>query len=613
MAYLKIIIFLFFTTQVYCESIVINNKTNDLDILSSSSIFIDKTRKLTVSDIIKKDKEFLQNKESVLVFGYDPKINVWLRFTITNNTNKKVSKIIEYDNALTTDIEFFNSSKINEKKRDGLFYINTNRKSFTPIFKISVAANTSTTYYVKATSSITTLIVKLTLWNETEFYKEEIKHQLVLGLFFGSMLILGLYNLFIYFFTKDKSYLFYVMYIFGTIAHHLIYVGFANIYLLNQEAIIFIIKNASILAAFPIFSIALFTKSFLRLESSSKLTTILNIFLFLIPFSVILFALFEELNIFRNLLSIIFLLYIVLITLHQAIMKNRQAYFILFGWIIIFISILSMFLSSVGVFDIGEYSSYLIEIALVSEAIIFAIALADRINSLQKEKHEINRRLIKYQKNETEKLSKKVNEKTENLQKTLNEKNLLLKELNHRVKNNMQTIVSLIRLQSDEIKDKKLKDILLTIQNRINAMSHLHELLYSQEDISYVNAYEYFEALIDEVKSSYDNNIKIKLHIESNLEMEQAIYCGLILNELITNSCKYAFTNNKGSIDIKLFKKGKEFTLMVKDNGIGYDKNISTTSLGLVLVETLAKEQLDGKLSIDVQNGVETSIIWKEN
>lgn len=615
MLYIKIILLFFLSLQLYAEPILINNNSNDkfLDLLSSSDIFIDETRTLNIHEIIK--KEFKKNKKNILSFGYDPKINVWLRFTIKNNTNKELLKIIEYANALTTDIELFNANNLNDKKQEGLFHTNINRNSFNPIFKISIKRNSQETYYIKAASSITTLIVKLKLWNENDFYKKEIKHQLILGLFFGSMLILGLYNLFIYFFTKDKSYLFYVMYIFGIIAHQLIYVGFANIYLLKQETIIFIVNNASILVAFPIFSIGLFTKSFLQLKKSSKLNTILNIFLLLIPISLLIFTFTSDFNKYRNLLSIIFLLYILLLTIYQVINKNRQAYFILFGWIVIFLSVLLMFLSSIGVFNIYEYFSYVIEIALVSEAIIFSIALADRINSLQKEKNDINEKLIKQQKNETLSLSKKVEEKTENLQKTLNEKSLLLKELNHRVKNNMQTIVSLIRLQSDEIKDDKLKDILLTIQNRINAMSHLHELLYSQENISQVNAYDYFETLIEEVKSSYENDIELYLKIECNLEMEQAIYCGLILNELITNSFKYAFLNNasNGSIHINLSKKDKEFTLVVKDNGIGYDTKKTTTSLGLVLINILATQQLDGKITIDAKNGVRTSITWREN
>jgi two-component sensor histidine kinase len=190
---------------------------------------------------------------------------------------------------------------------------------------------------------------------------------------------------------------------------------------------------------------------------------------------------------------------------------------------------------------------------------------------------------------------------------------LLLKELNHRVKNNMQTIVSLIRLQSDEIENKKLKDILLTIQNRIGAMGHLHELLYKQNNISFIDVYEYFELLIEEVRDSYDSYITINLNIKTKLKIEDTIYCGLIINELITNSFKYAFPNKNGTINISLEKENENVKLIVCDDGIGFDKNSKTSSLGLTLVKTLAVNQLRGEINIDIKNGVSTTIIWNEN
>lgn len=255
----------------------------------------------------------------------------------------------------------------------------------------------------------------------------------------------------------------------------------------------------------------------------------------------------------------------------------------------------------------------LLKLHLYQKQLFFSIALANRINSLQKEKDDANRRLILHQENETKRLSKKVAIRTKDLKETLIEKELLLKELNHRVKNNMQTIVSLIRLQADEIENDKLQDILVTIQNRINAMSHLHELLYKQDNISHINTYEYFEILVEEVKDSYDKDVDIYLDIKTNIKMEQAVYCGLILNELLTNSFKYAFPNFIGTVDIKLTKEQNKITLIVKDNGIGFKQSSSYNSLGLTLVNTLAVNQLKGEISIDTKNGVETKIVWEDN
>lgn len=612
MIYIKLILILIINISLYANPISIDENTEKINILSHSKIYIDKSRVLTIKDIEKKQNEFQANNKKVLGFGYDPKINVWVKFTIFNNSKKKIKKTIEYDNALTTDIEFYNFDKKYEKLKEGLFNTNKKRSSLNPTFNINLEPKETKTYYIKTTSKITTLIIKLSLWKPQEFVNKEFFHQLALGLFFGAMIILGIYNLFIFFFTKEISYLFYVLYIFGIVLHHSIYVGLANIYLLNQDSIKTIVENASILVAFPILSLALFTKYFLQIKNYPLLNKILNFLLFVILISIIVFSLTEEFNRYRNLLSIVLLSYLLYLTVYLSYKRKREAFFILFGWAIIFTSVLFMFLSSLGIFDIYKYFQYIVEIALVLEAIVFSIALADRINSLQNEKNDINEKLILQEKTETKRLSKKVKEKTKHLSKALDEKDLLLKELNHRVKNNMQTIVSLIRLQNDEIKDKKLQYVLLTIQNRINAMSHLHELLYRQDDISHINAYEYFEVLIEEVKYSYEEkDILIDLDIQADLEMEQAIYCGLILNELISNSYKYAFPDNQGKIKIKLSKDKNTNTLIIEDNGIGYKKNISLNSLGLILVETLATEQLDGKLETIIKNGVKNIIVWK--
>jgi len=314
---------------------------------------------------------------------------------------------------------------------------------------------------------------------------------------------------------------------------------------------------------------------------------------------------------YRNLLVISLLAYLIFITVYAAYRKNQQAYFILFGWSIILVSGFCMYLSSAGVFNVYLYFPYIVETGLVSEALIFSIALANKINTLQKEKVEADKKLITHQQNETARLETIVAQKTDDLKTALYEKELLLKELNHRVKNNMQTIVSLIRLQSDKITDDKIQDIFLTIQNRINAMSQLHILLYDQDDVSHIDAFEYFEIIVKELKESYNSeNIDIKFDINTRLKTEEAIYCGLILNELITNSLKHAFVGQKGEINISLFQKDGEINLYISDNGVGFRENNSIDSLGLVLVSTLVEWQLKGTITINSNNGVEVEIKW---
>lgn len=613
MIYIKIIFLLLISSVVYANSINIYKDTKSLSILQTAQIYIDKNRNKTIEDIKKMDNLFEKNEKNILSFGYSPNFDVWVKFTISNNSDKTLNKIIEYNNSLSTNVEFFDPNKNYQIQNDGLLFDKLDKKTINPIFNINIEANQSHTYYLKASSYITTLIIDLKLWDEDSFYKKEIKHQVILALFFGAMLILGIYNLFIYFFTRDISYLYYVFYIVGLIIHHLMYTGIANTYFLDYKSMITIVSFASLVVAIPVYALGLFTKSFLHTQKYPKFNRVLNTFLILIPISIIFFLLTDDYEQYRNSLTMMFLVFLMIITVYAAIKKNKQAYFILFGWFIFLSSGMLMYLSSVGIFDISRYFPYLIEASFVIEAIIFSIALANRITNLQREKNEANQRLIIQQKNETKRLSKEVALRTKDLKTALDEKELLLKELNHRVKNNMQTIVSLIRLQSDEIKDERLKDILLTIQNRINAMSHLHELLYKQENIAYVDVYEYLENLIEEVKDSYDTYIDIHLNIKTKLKMEQSIYCGLIINELVTNSFKYAFPNKEGNIFISLEKENEMIKLIVKDDGIGYDEKNANISLGLTLVNTLAVNQLKGNMNIDSKEGVITTILWEEN
>ena len=613
MTYLKIIFFLFVSTNLFSDLIEIDKK-NQIELLQTSEIFIDKKRDYTIDKIVVSNDLFQKNDKNILSFGYSPNFDVWIKFTLKNSSNNSIKKILEYNNPLTTNIEFYDSKKDYKVQKHGLLSQNDNKFVLNPIFLIELEANEEKTYFLKASSEITTLIINLKLWDEEKFYEKEIKHQVVLCLFFGAMFILAIYNLFIYFFTRDISYFYYVIYIFGLIIHHLMYTGIANIYLFDYDSMLLIVSLASVIVALPIYALGLFTKSFLQTKQYPRFNSVLNLFLILIPLSIIFFLVTDDYDKYRNSITMIFLLFLMVITLYAVIKKNQQAYFILFGWFIFLSSGLLMYLSSAGIFNITKYFPYLIETSFVMEAIIFSIALANRITSLQKERNEANQKLILQKENETKRLTNEVNLRTQDLKNALDEKELLLKELNHRVKNNMQTIVSLIRLQSDEIEDEKLRDILLTIQNRISAMGHLHELLYRQDNIEYIDVYEYFELLIEEVRDSYDSYIDIHLEIKTKLKMEQAIYCGLIINELITNSFKYAFTNKEeGNIFVSLKKEDGIIRLIVSDDGIGYDKDTPTNSLGLTLVNTLAVNQLRGEIKIESINGVRTMISWKED
>jgi len=189
------------------------------------------------------------------------------------------------------------------------------------------------------------------------------------------------------------------------------------------------------------------------------------------------------------------------------------------------------------------------------------------------------------------------------LYKSNQEKELLLQELNHRVKNNLQIILSIIQLQSLQSKEK---DRFLELENRINAISNSYEMLTMSSNLQKINMKEYIERLLSNIQSSFameNKNISVKIETHIFLAIKEATYIGLIINELVTNSYKYAFDNIKnGFIDIIFKKKDNRYLLIIKDNGKGFDMNKKRKSLGLELVYGLIKEQLKGSILCDSKN-----------
>ncbi|MEA2005497.1 MAG: histidine kinase dimerization/phosphoacceptor domain -containing protein [Acidobacteriota bacterium] len=210
---------------------------------------------------------------------------------------------------------------------------------------------------------------------------------------------------------------------------------------------------------------------------------------------------------------------------------------------------------------------------------------------------------------------------------SLKEKEVLLQEIHHRVKNNMQIISSLLRLQSNYTKDKKILDMYKISQNRIRSMVLIHEKLYKSKDLAQINFAKYIQDLAFHLSHSYSVNqdiVNIKTELEDIfLNINMAIPCGLIINELVSNSLKHAFPNGKtwgngkGSkpeIFISLRSNKNEYiTLIIHDNGVGLPKNLDLQkieSLGLGLVSDLVK-QIDGSIELYRKEGTKFKITFR--
>ncbi|MBI5459789.1 MAG: PAS domain S-box protein [Methanobacterium sp.] len=209
--------------------------------------------------------------------------------------------------------------------------------------------------------------------------------------------------------------------------------------------------------------------------------------------------------------------------------------------------------------------------------------------------------------------------KVENsLKHSLEEKEILLREIHHRVKNNLQIISSLLSLQRIQVEDKQTADILWECQGRVRTMAMIHENLYQSQDIGFINFSNYVEKLLYDIFNSYrvdKGSINLNTLIQSvEMGIETAMPCGLVINELATNSIKHAFPEGNGTIKVELKSDGKSYVLTFADDGIGLPQNVNpqkSKKLGLMVVKTLVN-QLNGAMEIDRTNGTKFTIKFQE-
>jgi PAS domain S-box-containing protein len=207
------------------------------------------------------------------------------------------------------------------------------------------------------------------------------------------------------------------------------------------------------------------------------------------------------------------------------------------------------------------------------------------------------------------------------IRKSLDEKEILLREIHHRVKNNMQVITSLLSLQARQADDEYVKELFEKSQSRILSMSLVHEQLYQSEDFTHICFQNYLEKLVNNVADSYAVDVRhITATVDaSNLDLsiDSFIPCGLIVTELVSNAYKYAFPSGKyGIVSIKAYKDDDDMiNLKIEDNGRGIPKFIDLRkmeSLGLKLVYMLAEHQLSGKVEVDRTKGTQFHIRFKD-
>ncbi|WP_321470069.1 histidine kinase dimerization/phosphoacceptor domain -containing protein [Halarcobacter sp.] len=215
---------------------------------------------------------------------------------------------------------------------------------------------------------------------------------------------------------------------------------------------------------------------------------------------------------------------------------------------------------------------------------------------------------------------KKITNMNEELQKSVKEKEILLKEIHHRVKNNMEIISSLLNMQANKSDDLKFKEAMKESRSKIHAMALVHEFLYLGENLAYINVNEYIERLIDDITELYEfsnTQIDYDLNIDKlEFSINRCIQVGMLLHELCVNAFKYAFSEEKRNllcVHMKLVED--EIHMKIRDNGEGLKdltKLDKADSIGMQLIHSIVDFQLHGTINFKNNNGLECDIIFPQ-
>lgn len=564
--------------------------------ISNSFIFIDKEN-LNIEAIKTKTFEPLNNIHKN--FGFNKNLTVWLKIQIKNNTNKKIQKILDLENPLLEEIVLYSNKDI---RRSGMLYIDEKRKTINPSFTLNISANSTQSYYVKIKNNTTALQFSIKLEDEEVFLKKDFAKQFSIILLIGVISSFLIYAMVLFFYAKDISYLYYSFYIIVLLFQQLTYIGLLPLYMplwfTRIDNLIVVPKVGAVIIMGIVFA-----RSFLKTKNYENIDKIYKYLIYIVLLQIVFISspyfYYPEITVLTGLVFIFFNYYAAIYVYKRG---NKQARFFIVGWSFLIIGFFLTIIDALGIYSIMYNIPILVLVFTAIEALFLLLAFVDKLNILQKQKDSIDNKLVE----ELHERNAIIKEEVEN--RTLMLKNLY-RELHHRVKNNLQVMLSIIRLQSNKIDNIETKEQFLKLENRIKSISKTHEILSLNDDIEKIDMYEYIYSLSEDIETSYSKEIDFDIRTVVFISLKDAVYIGIIINELLTNSMKYSECTK---ISIYLTQKKNELFLHIADNGKGFkSSDINEKSLGLELVNSLVVGQLNGTISKDIDNKCEYNIKLK--
>ncbi len=599
------IVVLFGVSSVQAGFIAISNQET-FSLVEHSEIHLDKDHR-SVDDVAK-NAHFVPSHKPLVIAGVTDR-TIWLKLQLANQTDRPLRRAIVVRSSRLEHLTLYRQNRT----RTGYRAIPShNEKEITlyPFFRIMLPPHSRQELFLSVTSRWSPVLFGVTLEKFGLYHNVDKKDQLFKIFLLGMIAVLMLYSMVIALYTRDRSYLFYSFYLASVLYQQVGYMGFSHAYLSPFWASLEY-KLALPKVGLMLITTALFAMAFLRTRSIPFLHKMYQsiVVLGVVEIGVISFV--EKIPsgmvvtmgkgfVVLNILASLFNLIAAVIYYRRG---NRQARLYIVGFGVLFVTYLVWTLGTLGLNPMIYNQPNIIIIGTTIEALILSLAFADRYRLLQQAKHTADLKILEEVRNREQFVREEVVTKTAQLKEALDAKELLLHEVHHRVKNNLQIILSMIRLQRGKLSDETLREPFVELENRINAIARTYDMLLVDGDLERIDLGEYIEVLLEDIRQTLGdarNRIRVVTDIQTSLPLRESVYVGLIINELFTNAYKHAFDASGGTITISLIRDGEEVILAVGDDGRGLsqDHDASGTSLGLKLLHALILHQLRGTVEV---------------
>lgn len=570
----------------------------------------DSSNELNIQEIANSND--FQKHSNKFSLGY-LKDTIWIKVDLKNKSSKE-------DFILSLNEHFYEKANMHYFDKSENLWKTLKNGVFTPIkernietsklaFNFKIQQNSSQTIFVELKAKYP-YFGNIAVYSKDYFFASRILNiDSFFILQFGILLIIIIFNLFLWISLKEKVYIYYVGYTFFALVY-LINISGLLIYFDLQHYMYKLHFSVSLCIIFlSLFSIEYFEAN-KYFKASVFVIKILILLLFVFAFMMVAVS-YSPWNNFMN--HIITIILITLIVSSIKIYKKGQYFlkYYIFAISIYFTSVIIFILFLMGIIEYNYFNRYAYIYCLSLEIIVFALILSNRYNIIKNEQIKTQNELISLQINQNKLLENEVEKKTLKLTKLVKERELLVKEVFHRVKNNFHVITAFLWFESKKDDNKYRFTELI---NRIKSMSLIHEYLCNSKDLIDINLKEYIDELVKTIIQTYSiPTLKINTNIENiNLEFENIMSLGVVVNEIISNSIKHHPKEKAIILDINCYKKSDSVILIIVDNGLGFDENIQKTGLGLELIKDFINKLPNAKYSFYKENGTVFELSFKD-